>query len=86
MRIPRCERSVAWVLVVGALDLGLEQFIVIPVLPAVQQAYSASLAAATWLVTGFLLAAAWCKEWAPLWDLWRSGWHVIELVRSGRPY
>jgi MFS family permease len=57
MRIPRSERSVAWVLVVGALDLGLEQFMVIPVLPAVQQAYSASLTAATWLVTGFLLAA-----------------------------
>jgi MFS family permease len=57
MRIPRSERSVAWVLVVGALDLGLEQFMVIPVLPAVQQTYSASLTSATWLVTGFLLAA-----------------------------
>ena len=56
-RIQRTERSAAWVLAVGALDLGLEQFMVIPVLPAVQQAYSASLTAATWLVTGFFLAA-----------------------------
>ena len=47
----------AWVLAVGALDLGLEQFMVIPILPAVQQTYAASLTSATWLVTGFLLAA-----------------------------
>ena len=46
-----------WVLAVGALDLGLEQFIVIPILPAVQEQYGASLTSATWLLTGFLLAA-----------------------------
>ena len=46
-----------WVLAVGALDLGLEQFIVIPILPAVQEKYAASLTSATWLLTGFLLAA-----------------------------
>ena len=55
--IPRSERSVIWVLAVGALDLGLEQFIVIPILPAVQEKYAASLTSATWLLTGFLLAA-----------------------------
>ena len=54
---PRSDRSIAWVLVVGALDLGLEQFMVIPILPAVQQTYGASLTATTWLLTGFLLAA-----------------------------
>jgi MFS family permease len=48
---------VIWVLAVGALDLGLEQFIVIPILPAVQEKYAASLTSATWLLTGFLLAA-----------------------------
>ena len=57
MPIPRSERSVIWVLAVGALDLGLEQFIVIPILPAVQEQYGASLTSATWLLTGFLLAA-----------------------------
>ena len=46
-----------WVLAVGVLDLGLEQFMVIPILPAVQEKYAASLTSATWLLTGFLLAA-----------------------------
>lgn len=53
----RSERFVACVLAVGALDLGLEQFMIIPILPAVQQTYGASLTATTWLLTGFLLAA-----------------------------
>ena len=53
----RSNRFVAWVLVVGVLDLGLEQFMIIPILPAVQQTYGASLTATTWLLTGFLLAA-----------------------------
>ena len=46
-----------WVLAVGALDLGLEQFMVIPIVPAVQEKYGASLTSAAWLLTGFLLAA-----------------------------
>ena len=45
-----------WVLALGALDFGLEQFMIIPILPAVQRE-QASLTAATWLLTGFLLAA-----------------------------
>lgn len=50
-------RFVPWVLAVGALDFGLEQFMVVPVLPAVQQELGVTLSAATWLLTGFLLAA-----------------------------
>ena len=45
------------VLALGALDLGVEQFIVVPILPAVQEAEGASLSTSAWLVTGFLLAA-----------------------------
>ena len=51
------RRVVGAVLAVGALDLGLEQFIVVPILPAVQQAENASLTTSAWLITGFLLAA-----------------------------
>src|SRR3954454_17544877 len=54
--LPR-DRVVAAVLAVGALDFGLEQFSIVPILPAVQQAEGASLTAVTWLLTGFLLAA-----------------------------
>lgn len=50
-------RFVPWVLVVGALDAGLEQFMVLPILPAVQREIGVSLGASAWLVTGFLLAA-----------------------------
>jgi MFS family permease len=50
-------RFVPWVLAVGGLDFGLEQFMVVPILPAVQRETDASLSATTWLVTGFLLAA-----------------------------
>jgi MFS family permease len=53
----RSDRAAAGVLVVGALDLGLEQFMILPILPAVQQAYGASITATAWLVTGFLLTA-----------------------------
>ena len=55
--IPLGQRSVMWLLAVGALDLGLEQFMVLPILPAVQETHAASLTTATWLLTGFLLAA-----------------------------
>lgn len=46
----------AWILAVGALDLGFEQFIVLPILPAVQRDEQTTLAVSAWLVTGFLLA------------------------------
>jgi MFS family permease len=46
------------VLAVGMLDLGLEQAIVAPALPAIERHYHASPKSGTWLLTGFLLAAA----------------------------
>jgi MFS family permease len=46
------------VLAVGMLDLGLEQAIVAPALPTVERYYHASPKSGTWLLTGFLLAAA----------------------------
>jgi MFS family permease len=55
--VPLRERFVVWVLALGALDFGLEQFMVVPILPAVQREEGATLAASTWLLTGFLLAA-----------------------------
>jgi MFS family permease len=51
------DRAAAWVLAVGALDFGLEQFIILPILPAIQSSEGASLTTTAWLVTGFLLAA-----------------------------
>ncbi len=54
------RRFVAWVLAVGALDFGLEQFAVVPILPAIQRAEHSSLTATTWLLTGFSLAAVAC--------------------------
>lgn len=44
------------VLALGALDFGLEQSLVVPALPALAEHYDASLTAAAWLVTGFLLS------------------------------
>ena len=55
--LARGDRYVPWVLTLGALDWGLEQFMIVPVLPAVQRTEGASLTAAAWLLTGFLLAA-----------------------------
>jgi MFS family permease len=46
------------VLALAGLDLGLEQFMVVPIVPAVQKTYDAPLGTAAWLLTGFLLAAA----------------------------
>ena len=46
------------VLAVGVLDLGLEQSIVAPALPTIERHYRASPTAGTWLLTGFVLAAA----------------------------
>jgi MFS family permease len=53
----RSDRAAAWVLAIGALDFGLEQFIILPILPAIQSSEGASITSTTWLVTGFLLAA-----------------------------
>jgi len=50
-------RIVPWVLAVGALDFGLEQFMVVPIVPAVQRAEGVPVTTAAWLITGFLLAA-----------------------------
>ncbi|MGH2870263.1 MAG: MFS transporter, partial [Solirubrobacteraceae bacterium] len=46
------------VLAVGVFDLGLEQAIIAPALPAIERHYRASPTAGTWLLTGFALAAA----------------------------
>jgi MFS family permease len=53
----RSDRAAAWVLGVGALDLGLEQFMILPVLPAIQRDHGASITTVAWLQTAFLLAA-----------------------------
>jgi MFS family permease len=53
----RSDRAAAWVLGVGALDLGLEQFMILPVLPAIQRAHETSITTVAWLQTAFLLAA-----------------------------
>ncbi len=51
------NRATTAVLAVAALDFGLEQFMVVPLVPAVQRLEQTSLETATWLLTGFLLAA-----------------------------
>jgi MFS family permease len=53
----RSDRAAAWVLGVGALDLGLEQFMILPILPAVQRAYGSPITTVAWLQTAYLLAA-----------------------------
>lgn len=57
LRGERSARIVPWILAVGALDFGLEQFMVIPIVPAVQRDEGVPLSTATWLITGFLLAS-----------------------------
>lgn len=47
-----------WILAIGLLDFSLEQAILVPALPAIQQEYGASPTAVIWLLTGFLVAAA----------------------------
>ena len=54
---PSLSRAGLLVLAFGTLDFGLESSIVLPGLPALAQHYSASLIAASWLATGFLLAS-----------------------------
>jgi MFS family permease len=43
------------VVAVGSFDIGLEQSLILPALPALAHHYEASLTATSWLVTGFLL-------------------------------
>jgi MFS family permease len=45
------------VLGIGSLDIGLEQSLVLPALPALARHYESSLIATSWIATGFLLAA-----------------------------
>src|SRR5581483_9164507 len=52
------QARVVGVLTLGALGFGLEQGIVAPVLPAIERHYHASPVSGTWLLSGFLLAAA----------------------------
>lgn len=47
-----------WVLVLGVMDFSLEQSIIVPALSAIGTEYEADLTAVTWVITGFLLAAA----------------------------
>jgi MFS family permease len=54
----RGHNRVLVALAVGMLDLGLEQAIVAPALPAIERYYHASPKSVTWLLTGYLLAAA----------------------------
>jgi EmrB/QacA subfamily drug resistance transporter len=44
------------VLALGSVDIGLEQSLILPALPALARHYEASLIAVSWLATGFLLA------------------------------
>jgi MFS family permease len=44
------------VVALGSLDIGLEQSLVLPALPALAQHYQSSLIATSWIVTGFLLS------------------------------
>jgi MFS family permease len=54
----RTQERALVVLAVGMLDLGLEQAIVAPALPAIERHYHTSPQSGTWLLSGFLLAAA----------------------------
>ena len=64
-------RFVPWVLKVGALDFGLEQFMVVPILPAVEQCRS--------------LTSPPARSSARSPDRWRD-WSPVECCRGwGRP-
>lgn len=56
-RRPGKQRFMVAVLALAALDLGLEQFMIVPIVPAVQESYAAPLGTAAWLLTGFLLTS-----------------------------
>lgn len=51
-------RRVVWVLALGTFDFSLEQAMLAPVLPAILKQYNASATTVTWLISGFLVAAA----------------------------
>ena len=55
------ERSLSlaglFVLAIGSLDIGLEQSLVLPALPALARHYESSLTATSWIATGFILAS-----------------------------
>ena len=57
---PRVERSLSRaglaVMAVGSLDLGLEQSLILPALPALARHYHASLIATSWVAIGFLVS------------------------------
>jgi MFS family permease len=52
------QGRVLGVLAVGVLDVGLEQALVAPALPAIERHYGASPTTGVWVLTGFVLAAA----------------------------
>ena len=52
----RLRPAAPWLLALGMLDVGLEQFVVLPIIPAIQQTEQVSLETAAWLATGFTLA------------------------------
>ena len=52
----RVRAAGPWLLALAMLDLGLEQFMIVPLIPAVQQEEQISLTTAAWLGTGFSLA------------------------------
>jgi MFS family permease len=58
---PPAERSLTLaglvVLAIASLDLGLEQSLIFPALPALARHYESSLIATSWVATGYLLAA-----------------------------
>jgi MFS family permease len=57
MRPAGLNRAAVLVLALAGLDFGLEQFMVVPLVPAVQRLEGTSLPTATWLLSGFLIAA-----------------------------
>jgi MFS family permease len=52
------RRRLVWVLALGTFDFSLEQSMLTPVLPAILREYDASPTSVTWLLSGFLVAAA----------------------------
>jgi MFS family permease len=54
-----------WVLAIGLLDFSLERAIVVPALPAIQVRHHTTPTAVTWVLTGFLLAAAVSTDSGP---------------------
>ena len=57
----RVERSLSaaglTVIAIGSLDIGLEQSLILPALPALARHYDASIVAVSWLATGYLLSS-----------------------------